>query len=75
LRKSYGKILALSKSAGTSHSESACGSDPVELVDANCVKQARSEEQYWILNWRNKGQLVIGKHGELLRAWLSFFFL
>jgi hypothetical protein len=39
------EILALSNSAGTSHSESACGSDPLELVDARCVKQARNEER------------------------------
>ena len=44
LAEILGEILALSNSAGTSHSESTCGSDLVELVDAHCVKQARNEE-------------------------------
>ena len=44
LAEILGEILALSNSAGTSHSESACGSDPIELADAHCVKQAKSEE-------------------------------
>ena len=38
------EILALSNSAGTSHSESAWGSDPIELIDAHCVKQVKNEE-------------------------------
>jgi hypothetical protein len=37
------EILALSNSAGTSHSESAWGSDPIELIDAHCVKQVKNE--------------------------------
>jgi len=38
------EILALSNSAGTSHSESAWDSDPIELIDAHCVKQVKNEE-------------------------------
>ena len=38
------EILALSNSAGTSHSESASGSDPIELIEAHCVKQVKNEE-------------------------------
>jgi hypothetical protein len=33
------EILALSKSERTSESESARGSDPIELFDAHCVKE------------------------------------
>ena len=45
LAKILREILALSTSAGTSHSESARGSDPIELVDAHCVKKAKNEEE------------------------------
>ena len=41
------EILALSNSTGTSLSESARGSDPIELFEAYCVKeqsQRRDEE-------------------------------
>jgi hypothetical protein len=41
------EILALSDSTRTSQSESASGSDPIELFDAHCVKeksQGRDEE-------------------------------
>jgi hypothetical protein len=41
------EILALSKSTRTSQSESALGGDPLELSDADCVKdepQRRDEE-------------------------------
>jgi hypothetical protein len=41
------EILALSKSTRTSQSESALGSNPLELSDADCVKdkpQRRDEE-------------------------------
>ena len=38
------EILALSNSAGTSTSESASGSDPIELIDAHRVKQVKNEE-------------------------------
>ena len=38
------EILALSNSAGTSHSESAWASDPIELIDDHCVKQVKNEE-------------------------------
>jgi len=33
------EILALSKSTRTSQSESAVGSDPIELSDVECVKK------------------------------------
>jgi hypothetical protein len=38
------EILTLSNSAGTSQSESAWGSDPIELIDDHCVKQVKNEE-------------------------------
>jgi hypothetical protein len=38
------EILALSNSAGTSHSESAWGGDLIELIDAHRVKQVKNEE-------------------------------
>jgi hypothetical protein len=38
------EIVALSNSAGTSHSESAWGGDPIELIDAHRVKQVKNEE-------------------------------
>ena len=38
------EILALSNSTRKIQTESACGSDPIELVDAHCVKQAKNEE-------------------------------
>ena len=38
------EILALSNSEGPIHSESAWGSDPIELIDAHCVKQVKNEE-------------------------------
>jgi len=41
------EILALSNSTRTSQSESARGSDPIELFDAHCIKeqaQRRDEE-------------------------------
>jgi hypothetical protein len=44
------EILALSKSERTSESESARGSDPIELFDAHCVKeqsQRREEDDNW----------------------------
>src|SRR5215510_15172070 len=44
LAEILGEILALSNSAGTSHFESTWGGDPIELVDAHCVKQAKNEE-------------------------------
>jgi hypothetical protein len=33
------EILALSNSIRTSQSESACGSDPIELFDARCAEE------------------------------------
>jgi hypothetical protein len=44
LAEILGEILALSNSGRTSRFESACGSDPIELVDGNSVKQAKNKE-------------------------------
>jgi hypothetical protein len=40
------EILALANSKRTSQSESVSGSDPIELFDANCVKeQSRQRDE------------------------------